>query len=64
MSLLARSIEFKERERKRLIELLRHTVERLEFLEREAARLEREPGRVTVTLRWKRARNCVSAAPR
>jgi RNA polymerase primary sigma factor len=41
MSLLARSIEFKERERKRLIELLRHTVERLEFLEREAARLER-----------------------
>jgi RNA polymerase primary sigma factor len=41
MSLLARSIEFKERERKRLIELLRHTVERLEFLERESARLER-----------------------
>jgi len=41
MSVLARSIEFKERERKRLIELLRHTVERLEFLEREAARLER-----------------------
>ena len=41
MSLLARSIDFKERERKRLIELLRHTVERLEFLEREAARLER-----------------------
>jgi RNA polymerase primary sigma factor len=41
MSLLARSVEFKERERKRLIELLRHTVERLEFLEREAARLER-----------------------
>ncbi|HTB94270.1 MAG TPA: RNA polymerase sigma factor RpoD [Candidatus Sulfotelmatobacter sp.] len=41
MSTLARSIEFKERERKRLIELLRHTVERLEFLEREAARLER-----------------------
>jgi RNA polymerase primary sigma factor len=41
MSTLARSIEFKERERKRLIELLRHTVERLEFLEREAARMER-----------------------
>ena len=41
LSLLVRSIEFKERERKRLIELLRHTVERLEFLEREAARLER-----------------------
>ena len=31
-----------ERERKRLIELLRHTVERLEFLEREATRLERK----------------------
>jgi RNA polymerase primary sigma factor len=41
MSLLARSIEFKERERKRLIELLRHTVQRLEFLERETTRLER-----------------------
>jgi RNA polymerase primary sigma factor len=41
LSLLVRSIDFKERERKRLIELLRHTVERLEFLEREAARLER-----------------------
>ena len=41
MSLLARSIDFKERERKRLIELLRHTVERLEFQEREATRLER-----------------------
>jgi RNA polymerase primary sigma factor len=41
MSLLVRSIEFKEREKKRLIELLRHTVERLESLEREAARLER-----------------------
>jgi len=41
MSVLARSIDFKERERKRLIELLRHTVERLEFLEREATRLER-----------------------
>jgi RNA polymerase primary sigma factor len=41
MSTLARSIEFKERERKRLIELLRHSVERLEFLEREANRLER-----------------------
>jgi RNA polymerase primary sigma factor len=41
MSLFVRSIEFKERERKRLIELLRHTVERLESLEREVARLER-----------------------
>jgi RNA polymerase primary sigma factor len=41
LSLLARSIDFRERERKRLIELLRHTVERLQSLEREAARLER-----------------------
>jgi RNA polymerase primary sigma factor len=41
MSLLVRSIEFKEREKKRLIDLVRHTVERLRFLEREGARLER-----------------------
>jgi RNA polymerase primary sigma factor len=41
MSLLVRSLDLKERERKRLIELLRHTVERLHALEREAARLER-----------------------
>jgi RNA polymerase primary sigma factor len=41
MSLLVRSIDFKERERKRLIELLRHAVERLHTLERETARLER-----------------------
>jgi RNA polymerase primary sigma factor len=41
MSLLVRSIEFKERERKRLIDLLRHAVEHLHTLEREAARLER-----------------------
>jgi RNA polymerase primary sigma factor len=41
MSRLVRSVDFKEREKKRLIELLRHTVERLHALEREAARLER-----------------------
>ncbi len=41
MSRLIRSVEFKEREKKRLIDLLRHTVERLHALEREAARLER-----------------------
>jgi len=41
MSLLVRSIDFKEREKKRLIDLVRHTVERLRFLEREGARLER-----------------------
>ncbi len=41
MSRLVRSVEFKEREKKRLIDMLRHTVERLHALEREAARLER-----------------------
>jgi len=41
VSVLVRSVDFKEREKKRLIDLLRHTVERLHALEREAARLER-----------------------
>jgi len=41
MSLLVRSIDFREKEKKRLVDLLRHTVERLHTLEREAARLER-----------------------
>jgi RNA polymerase primary sigma factor len=41
MSRLIRSVDFKEREKKRLIDMLRHTVERLHALEREAARLER-----------------------
>ena len=41
MSLLVRSIDFREKEKKRLVDLLRHTVERLHGLEREAARLER-----------------------
>ena len=41
MSHLIRSIEFKEREKKRLIDILRHAAERLHSLEREAARLER-----------------------
>jgi RNA polymerase primary sigma factor len=41
MSHLVRSIQFKERERKRLIDLVRHAVERLQVLERESARLER-----------------------
>jgi RNA polymerase primary sigma factor len=41
MSHLVRSIEFKEREKKRMIDILRHAAERLHSLEREAARLER-----------------------
>jgi RNA polymerase primary sigma factor len=41
MSQLARSIEFNPFERKRLIDKLRHTAERLQFLEQEAGRLER-----------------------
>jgi len=38
---LARSLEFNPFERKRLIDKLRHTVERLQSLEREAGKLER-----------------------
>ncbi|HSC45909.1 MAG TPA: RNA polymerase sigma factor RpoD [Candidatus Acidoferrum sp.] len=41
MSRLVRSIDFREREKRRLIDLVRHTVEQLYTLEREAARLER-----------------------
>jgi RNA polymerase primary sigma factor len=41
MSQLARSIEFHPFEKKRLIEKIRHTVERLQSLEREAGKLER-----------------------
>src|ERR1019366_8813056 len=41
MSLLARSIDFHPLERNRLIEKIHHTVERLQSLEREAAKLER-----------------------
>jgi RNA polymerase primary sigma factor len=41
ISLLIRSLEFKEREKKRLIGILRHAVEHLHTLEREAARLDR-----------------------
>jgi len=41
MSRLIRSMDFKEHEKKRLVDMLRHTVERLHALEREAARLER-----------------------
>jgi RNA polymerase primary sigma factor len=41
ISQLARSIEFNPFERKRLIDKMRHTVERLQSLEREAGKLER-----------------------
>jgi len=41
MSRLVRTIDFKEREKRRLIELVRHTVEQLSSLERECTRLER-----------------------
>ena len=44
MSLLVRSIHFKESEKKRLIELMRRTVERLHSLEREIDQLERRAG--------------------
>ena len=40
MSLLVRSINFNPLEKKRLIDTIRHTVERLHSLEREAGRLE------------------------
>jgi len=41
MSLLVRSIDFKEREKKRLIDMMRHSVERLHSLERDGTRLKR-----------------------
>jgi RNA polymerase primary sigma factor len=41
VSQLARSLEFNPLERKRLIDKLRHTVERLQALERETGKLER-----------------------
>ncbi len=41
ISRLARSLEFNPFERKRLIDKIRHTVERLQALEREAGKLER-----------------------
>jgi RNA polymerase primary sigma factor len=41
LSRLIRSIDFKEREKKRLIDIMHYAVERLKSMEREAARLER-----------------------
>ncbi len=61
ISLLIRSLEFKEREKKRLIGILRHAVEHLHTLEREAARLDRRVkashGEVTVEAR-RELRSC------
>jgi RNA polymerase primary sigma factor len=41
MSQLVRTIDFKEREKRRLIELVRHTVDQVCILERDSARLDR-----------------------
>jgi RNA polymerase primary sigma factor len=41
MSVLVRSIPFNEHEKKRLLDMMRHTVERVHSLEREIGRLER-----------------------
>ncbi len=41
MSLLVRSIDFNEHEKKRLVDMMRHTVKQLHSVERDAARLER-----------------------
>ncbi len=51
MSRLVRTIEFNEREKKRLIEIMRHTVERLHALDKEIIALERR----TVTARGETA---------
>ncbi|HXN50910.1 MAG TPA: RNA polymerase sigma factor RpoD [Candidatus Acidoferrum sp.] len=63
MSRLVRSIDFKEQEKKRLIDIMRHTIERLHSLEREAARLERKSiaarGEVAIEAR-KQLRSCRS----
>jgi len=63
MSLLVRSIDFNPLEKKRLIDKMRHTVERLHSLEREAGRLERRAdvakgetaAEARKELRWRRS---------
>jgi hypothetical protein len=60
MSQLVRSMGLHPLEKKRLIDHLRHTVERMDTLGRESARLERAP---LPAERWPLcARNCVRAA--
>jgi RNA polymerase primary sigma factor len=62
MSRLARSIGFHPLEKKRLIDKLRHTVERMDSLGRESARLERRAGaaRGKVAASRKDLRSCRS----
>jgi RNA polymerase primary sigma factor len=63
MSLLVRSLDFNPLEKKRLIDTMRHTVERLHSLEREAGRLEHRAGitrgntavEARKELRWRRS---------
>ena len=62
MSQLARSLEFHLFEKKRLIEKIRHTVERLQSLEREAGKLNAARMSRKATTPWKRARSCGRAA--
>ncbi len=56
MSLLVRSIDFTPLEKKRLIDKMRHTVERLHSLEREASRLERRGDTAAETRKELRSR--------
>jgi len=60
MSMLFRSIDFTLVEKKRLIDTIRHTVERLHSLERDTSRLERRADAAQAILPRKRARNCAS----
>ena len=58
ISLEIRGIDFNPFEKKRLIDKMRGTVERLQSLEREAGRLERRADVAKATSLPKRARNC------
>ena len=62
MSQLVRSIDFNPIEKKRLIDMIRHTVERLHSLEREVGRLERRADAAKGETAAKRARSCARAA--
>ena len=58
-----RDIDFNLFEKKRLIDKMRGTVERLQSLEREAGRLERRADVAKGDVPRKRARNCARDAP-